>query len=261
MKAFPIKLLPDGRALLNLACGYKMDRRWNNIDFSRSAYLRRHFALAKIASKFGFLNEEKLSQVAGMDPEMIYHDLRRGIPFQSESFDAVYHSHFLEHLDRVEAPRFLRECRRVLKKGGLLRVVVPDLEILVENYLDSIKALQSEHLISVSGRRKHQDAIWAIFDQFVRTKPGGVVEPINPTFQVRLKQTLIPANVTAAGELHKWIYDRYTLEDLLIECGYGELKVETATTSRIEGWSRFGLDTDSDGKVYKPESLFMECLK
>lgn len=47
----------------------------------------------------------------------------RALPYESESFDIVVHSDTLEHVrDPVTA---LKECRRVLKKGGLLCYTVP----------------------------------------------------------------------------------------------------------------------------------------
>ena len=42
----------------------------------------------------------------------------RGIPFPNDSFDAVYHSHFLEHLNKDDAPDFLLECYRVCKPSS-----------------------------------------------------------------------------------------------------------------------------------------------
>jgi hypothetical protein len=58
------------------------------------------------------------------------HDLSKGIPFESDSVDAVCHSHVLEHLDRPVAGAFLKETLRVLKPGGIYRIVVPDFEFL-----------------------------------------------------------------------------------------------------------------------------------
>jgi len=63
------------------------------------------------------------------------------------------------------------------------------------------------------------------------------------------------------GELHRWMYDKYTLTALLSNCGFKELKVVTAQSSRIEGWTRFDLDTNEDGTIYKPGSLYLEGLK
>lgn len=45
-----------------------------------------------------------------------------------DSFDAVYTSHSLEHLTIGGARKCLRSIRRVLKSGGQLAVIVPDLE-------------------------------------------------------------------------------------------------------------------------------------
>ena len=52
------------------------------------------------------------------------HDLSKGIPFDDNSVDVVYHSHLLEHIDRKNVPTFLKEIRRVLKPRGIHRIVV-----------------------------------------------------------------------------------------------------------------------------------------
>ena len=45
------------------------------------------------------------------------------------SVDGGYHSHVLEHLDRPVAREFLKETLRVLRPGGICRIVVPDLNL------------------------------------------------------------------------------------------------------------------------------------
>lgn len=50
-------------------------------------------------------------------------DVNRGIPFRAGTVDAVYSSHFLEHVDDLE--KTLLEFCRVLKPGGMLHVTVP----------------------------------------------------------------------------------------------------------------------------------------
>jgi len=59
----------------------------------------------------------------------------RTLPFPDDSFDYLVASHFLEHLTSEEAQQFLSECHRVLKSGGLARIVVPDAEKLIMEYL------------------------------------------------------------------------------------------------------------------------------
>src|SRR4051812_49262715 len=114
---FPIKRLADGRAMLNLACGTKMDWGWNNLDFSPYALLARKEWLARGLKAAGLLSGERQDRLRQTDPSIIRWDLRKGIPFEANVFDVVYHSHFLEHIDPQFAPPLLKECHRVLKPG------------------------------------------------------------------------------------------------------------------------------------------------
>ena len=61
-------------------------------------------------------------------------DLAKKIPVTSNSADFAYSAHFLEHLDWIKADFFLKEVLRVLKKGGKLRILVPDYEKIFKNY-------------------------------------------------------------------------------------------------------------------------------
>ena len=63
------------------------------------------------------------------------------------------------------------------------------------------------------------------------------------------------------GELHRWFYDRYSLKTLLMSAEFKDVRVCDAHSSRIEDWSRFALDADPDGTVYKQGSLYMEASK
>jgi predicted SAM-dependent methyltransferase len=54
--------------------------------------------------------------------------------FESQSFDAVWSSHTLEHLFSHEVPEALREFKRVLKPDGFALITCPDLES-VANHL------------------------------------------------------------------------------------------------------------------------------
>jgi predicted SAM-dependent methyltransferase len=61
-------------------------------------------------------------------------DLSTGIPFPTSSVDAIFHEHMLEHLDLPTGFAFSRECLRVLKPGGILRIAVPDAGHLLGSY-------------------------------------------------------------------------------------------------------------------------------
>jgi hypothetical protein len=57
------------------------------------------------------------------------------------------------------------------------------------------------------------------------------------------------------------MYDRYSLSKLLTQCGFHQIVQRSPTDSYIPNWSQFCLDTELDGSVYKPDSLFMEAIK
>ena len=64
-----------------------------------------------------------------------------------------------------------------------------------------------------------------------------------------------------SGEVHQWMYDRYSLARLLKDAGFHETHACDAATSRIPDWGRFNLDTLPDGQVIKPDLFFMEAVK
>ncbi|MEM3434115.1 MAG: methyltransferase domain-containing protein [Candidatus Methanomethyliaceae archaeon] len=61
-------------------------------------------------------------------------DISRLPMFGDSTVDLIYASHVIEYYDRVEVTEVLREWYRVLKKGGILRLAVPDFEALIEVY-------------------------------------------------------------------------------------------------------------------------------
>ena len=86
------------------------------------------------------------------------------LPINNNSAELVYSSHFLEHIPRDKVDYFLLECWRILKPGGVLRLVVPDLENLCRTYL--YHRDQAEHI-------KADFVVLELLDQCVRRRSGG----------------------------------------------------------------------------------------
>jgi predicted SAM-dependent methyltransferase len=281
------------KTYLNLGCGSRYHPAWINIDIVPQA------------------------------PGIIQYDLTRGIPLPDTSCDVVYHAAVLEHMRRGDALPFLRECYRVLKPSGIIRVGVPDLEKLCRLYLEKLEAALS------GDENAANDYDWImleLYDQTVREQSGGemlaylrqnplpnekfvytrIGEEGRQLVQALRKQdcsaqtysyvsgsslffklrntmhTLLSATkqnilwyllgaegmraleigrFRLAGEVHHWMYDRYSLTRLLRMAGFRELVVLDATTSRIPEWNTFYLDTLPDGTVIKPDLFFIEGIK
>jgi predicted SAM-dependent methyltransferase len=58
----------------------------------------------------------------------------RALPFPERHADEVRASHVIEHFDLDEVPAVLREWARVLKPGGRLTVITPDLAFMCREY-------------------------------------------------------------------------------------------------------------------------------
>jgi SAM-dependent methyltransferase len=115
---------------LQLGCGPgKTPEGWINLDGSRNARLAKYPALRRVLKAMHFLPASLLEMPWSAD--IVIHDLRKPLPFPDNSFCAVYGSHVLEHLYLEQAKRLLKECLRVLQPGGVLRLVVPDLQAIV----------------------------------------------------------------------------------------------------------------------------------
>lgn len=63
-------------------------------------------------------------------------DVRQGLPYGTGVVDCIVSNHCLEHLTYEEGLAFLRECRRVIRPDGAIRIVVPDAGLLMGLYAD-----------------------------------------------------------------------------------------------------------------------------
>ena len=256
--------LPPPPYRLNLGCGARFHSDWINLD------------------------------VAPQSPEVQRHDLREPLPFPDATCTTVYCSHVLEHFSRIGALLFLGECERVLCPGGVLRVVVPDLETIARLYLQNLDAALTG---DTAAERRHKWMTLELIDQMVREESGGemlkywrqnpmpaeefVLERMGAEVRGVLRQIrqqppsqpqpngpptettdpVVVAQFRDSGEVHKWMYDRLSLDRLLRDCGFTEVKVCRADESRIPDLNIYHLDIDEHGAVRKPDSLFMEGVK
>ena len=122
------------RVCVNVACGNTYVDDWLNYDY------------------------------APVSASVIKANLLETLPLESEVADVVYSSHFFEHIPRLAVDRFLNECFRVMKSGGKIRLVMPDLDELCREYLTRREVGEHE---------KANFVVLEILDQCVRSTPGG----------------------------------------------------------------------------------------
>ena len=73
------------------------------------------------------------------------------VPEPDESVNLIYCSHTLEHIDSKSSIRFLRECFRILKKDGVMRVALPN----TKNDFVLLRCLLSQSLVTEDVKEKY----------------------------------------------------------------------------------------------------------
>ena len=130
---------------------------------------------------------------------VLYGDIVRGLPIPDGCAKAVYCSHVLEHIDRTSLEVALRNTIKILKPGGVFRLVVPDLEWRARQFLGMVE----------QGDAKAND--WFMLAAHLGEKHSLV------GFKRRL---------TAAfgNSQHRWMWHEGSMSRILIEAGFASVR-------------------------------------
>lgn len=150
-----------------------------------------------------YKSEDPRDQVIGLDIQKfpgvdVIHDLEKApLPFEDETFDMVYSSHNLEHVDnRVQ---LMDEIWRILKMGGIFRVIVPHHTNPVGKRLEhhGYFGMQSFESFVPDEKEKYIRGRFLVVERKIKlVKPFGFLEPIAnrfPDFYEWRMSMLIPA--------------------------------------------------------------------
>jgi hypothetical protein len=240
--------------IINLGCGTKTSDSQEviNIDTSILLRIKNNKFLYYIAPFI--LNGNRLDKYNALPKNIFVHNLKKGIPFDPESIDVCYHSHMLEHFEKNIAKDFLLKVKTILKKGGIHRIVVPDLEKICRSYIKHIDTCD----IDTSEIDYHDSYIAALIEQSVRKEAYGTGK--QKPFR-RFIENILLGDARKIGETHQWMYDRVNLKNFLLNLGYKEVHIQDYNTSLIPNWNRYGLDLNEKGAEYKIGSLYVEAVK
>lgn len=153
-------------------------------------------------------------------------DCRKKLPFRNSSVVRIRAEHVVEHFDvKEEAPRFLQECRRVLKPEGVLRIVVPDIEKFVKAYL------------------ANENQEWKNIGWDIDNLPADMPTPVYVLNHVFRQD----------GE-HKFGYDFEALKQIVMENGFSKV-------IRQEWGKSVDEKLCADLENHRPYSLYVDCVK
>ena len=187
---------------INIGCGDTPTEGWRNYDNSWSVRLAKKKVLTYILWKSGFLSEAQDKFISfAKNANILWADGIKRIPENDSSVDVIYSCHMVEHLEKLDVVSFLKESRRILKIGGIIRLAVPNIKYQVDNYLkdgDADKFIESTHL--------------------TRKNPKTIID--------KIKYLII------GDRNHQWMYDGKSLCNLLSSAGFEEPRIlETGLTT------------------------------
>jgi predicted SAM-dependent methyltransferase len=128
---------------------------------------------------------------------VVYLDATRRFPLDDNTFDYIMAEHMIEHVEYPAAQVMLRECYRVLKPGGRVRIATPDLRVLMALYTCEKTNMQSHYIE------------WAV----TRFMPD-----------VRECQDVFVINNFFRAWGHCFLYDQETLHQVLSTSGFREIR-------------------------------------
>lgn len=183
--------MPERLIRINLGCGLVTIPGFDNIDNSPSVFLARHPWLKTLMYRVGMIRRQHFELEWPTD--IIWRDARRHLPYVTGTVDRIYSSHFLEHVVYADALKILRECHRILRPGGLFRLIVPDLLYWTRKYVEETDAL----LASGDMRRD-------VHDEFMIKIAGGFL--------------------TRRRSAHFYMYDWPTMKMVCEEVGFTQVR-------------------------------------
>jgi len=202
---------------LHIGCANITPSGWINMDGSWNAWLARYPIVRRLFGTLGLVPRDKL----GIDWEsaIMIHDIRKGLPFPENYMTAIYASHVLEHLYFHEAKELLRECFRVLCPEGIIRLVVPDLNYIIEGY---------RKRTSIGGEVEDNDAM---------CPADRLCERIGlPARRISKKNIFYYCySILKDFHSHKWMYDEQSLSQRLAEAGFINVSKRGFLESEIAG--------------------------
>jgi SAM-dependent methyltransferase len=223
---------------IHLGCGLNTPKGWVNVDGSWNAWVTKYSKIKRILNHLHVVHDRYFN--IPWSPNIIIHDVRKSLPFPDNSAGAVYASHLLEHLYIEEEENLLMECFRILWPRGVLRIVVPDLKGILEEYMGK-KELEGAETIKMLGPAERLNRRLLLRD----------LSPPKGSIIFRLYTTIKDFH------LHKYLHDVDSLKELFEKTGFKEVQEMHYHQSRIEDIQ----DIEQEDCIMNGAGICIEGLK
>jgi hypothetical protein len=130
------------KVYVQYGCGLSAPKEWINYDVSPTLRIQK---IPIIGIFF-----KRLSNTV-FPSNVQYGDIIKGLPIAKDKCDGVYCSHTLEHLSLQDFRIALKNTYTILKKGGLFRCIVPDLEYSAREYINMLERNEKSASIKFIG--------------------------------------------------------------------------------------------------------------
>jgi len=195
--------LKRSHAIRGLVTDYRLLRRlWVNPKTKKAVgeYLNSvEVAKLQLGGGGGASENWLITDLVPQTSSIVYLNVAGPFPIPDQSFDYIACEHLIEHLDWFDGQNMLRECFRVLKPEGRIRIATPDLEMILGLY-------------TKKDTRDKIDYMNYLNKRFPLLCP----EP-KPAFAV---------NCMVRSWGHQFIYDRRTLEVAMAEAGFVNCRMQ-----------------------------------
>jgi SAM-dependent methyltransferase len=159
-------------------------------------------------------------------------NLLNGLPFQDNSVKRILVSHFLEHVTYNESLKLLKDCYRVLEPGGAVRIVVPDLDLFIDRFIEEDEA----------------------FFRDEETAGGAWLGNLTDTFLMNFF-----SHPSYGNTCHKYAYNFGNLSFRLKQCGFKEIVRSGHMRSQFKEFNDKALDSSNSSVPLF--SLWVEATK
>jgi predicted SAM-dependent methyltransferase len=180
----------------------------------------------------GWLNTD----IRSVSPSVIYVDIMEPLPFPDESFDYIYSEHLIEHIPFEWGLNHLKECLRVLKHGGTIRISTPNMQFLLDYYKpNELSEVQIKYL-----------------ERVVR----------NAQLDMKFCYPTVLMNFFMHEWGHKFIYDSRVLNEVLKFAGFYDIcecAVNESKKHELRGLEQHGISITDEFNIL--QSMILEATK